>query len=239
MTTATFPITDLQRLRKRAAKLACAPLFGPERWSRSTVDPMRVLAVFKCLSIKEGYILRAYQRREDGKCNGVVWAMPADAEFPDPRDCKKDRKHVLQPPRPPAALDDEMAAIEGAGSPWSYLCASILGRELWTFGRSENQGGWGCRTILGRNPLKWKTRPKETTAMPSSDPAAWIWHQPEPKEWRPQIMEDGEKLAVTFFTYSGHGREHITRHKDTFRQGSYCHKGRTKDIAVGPGGYDF
>ncbi len=85
MTTTTFPLTKLQRLRERTAKLVRTPLFGPERWSKSVVDPMKVLAVFKkCLWIKKGYVLRAYLFREDGKSDGIVWAMPADADFPNP-----------------------------------------------------------------------------------------------------------------------------------------------------------
>ena len=43
--------------------------------------------------------------------------MPVDADFPEPCDCKKDRKRALQPYRPPAALDNEMEAIDGNGSP--------------------------------------------------------------------------------------------------------------------------
>jgi hypothetical protein len=196
---------------------------------------MKVLAVFKkCLWIKEGYILRAYQRREEGECQGVVWAMPADLGFPEPYECKKDRKHVLQPPRPPAALDDEMEAIEGDGSPWSYLCGSILGREFWTFGRSGVARGWNARTILGENPWQGKRR-----GIAVGDPAQWRWYMPAPKEWKPQVTDDGGRVTVTFYAHSGHGGNHISRYRDIFRQGSYCHKGRVKDVAVGPGGYEF
>ena len=62
---------------------------------------------------------------------------------------------------------------------------------------------------------------------------------PEPKEWRLQVAEDGDKITVTFYAYSGHGGNHISRYKDIFRQGSYCHKGRVKEIAAGPGGYEL
>lgn len=139
MTTTTFPISAVQRLRERAARRARPPEDGPERWSKSIVDPMKVLAVFTPLWVKDGYVLRAYQFREGGDGRGVVWAMPVDADFPEPCDCKKDRKRALQPPRPPAALDNEMEAIDGDGSPWSYLCDSLLGRELWSFGAIRRQ----------------------------------------------------------------------------------------------------
>jgi len=56
------------------------------------------------------------------------------------------------------------------------------------------------------------------------------------KKWLPQVTEDGSKVTVTFFTYSGLERETLCRRRDTFRKGSYCFKSRRKDIASGPGG---
>jgi hypothetical protein len=49
-------------------------------------------------------------------------------------------------------------------------------------------------------------------------------HVPEPKEWLPQVTEDGDKTTVTFYSFSGHGGNHISRHRDTYRQGFYCYK---------------
>ncbi len=233
MTTTTFPLAKLQRLRGRAAKLAQTPIDGPERWSKSTVDPMKILAVFKnCLWIKEGYVLRAYLFREDGKSDGVVWAMPADAYFPEPRYCKKLRSKLHWPPRPFGALDDKREAIDGDGSPWSYLCASMLARELASFGKLSHRV-WDTRTILGGHP--WKGRKRDVDL---GDPAAWRWHVPEPKEWQPQVTEDGDKITVTFYAFSGYDGNHISRYRDTYRRGSYCYKNRLKDIATGPGGFE-
>ena len=45
--------------------------------------------------------------------NGFVWAMPVDAEFPDPEKCPRLKNVFLEPPKPPAALDDYMDAIDG------------------------------------------------------------------------------------------------------------------------------
>ncbi len=239
MTTTTFPLTTLQRLRKKAARLGQPPEDGPLRWSKSVVDPMKVLAVFESVWIKDGYILRAYQFREDGRGKGVVWAMPADAAFPEPYDCQRQRNRYRLPPRPPAALDDEMEAIDGDGSPWSYLCASLLGRELFVFGTLRHGCSWHTHTILGQNPLKAKGRKRESTDLPSSDPTAWIWHEAEPAEWQPQVWEDGDKVVVTFYSYSGLGRETIHRHRDTFRQGRYCFRTRRRYVASGPGGYEL
>ena len=131
---------------------------------------MAVLAVFKSLWIKDGYILRAYQFREGGNGNGVVWAMPVDAEFPEPDKCPRVKDAFLEPPKPPAALDDVMKAIDGDGSPWSYLCASLLCRELSEFGAMWHGCSWDTHAILGENPF----RAKEGNT-PNCDPAAWKW----------------------------------------------------------------
>ena len=38
--------------------------------------------------------------------------------------------------------------------------------------------------------------------MPSADPAKWIWHQPQPPDWKPQVTVNGSKVTVTFFSYA-------------------------------------
>ncbi len=152
--TKTFPATKVEQLRKQAGKAAELPEDVPSGWSKSPVDPMALLAVFKPLHIKDGYILRAYQFREGGNGNGFVWAMPVDADFPDPEACPRLENVVLEPPVPPAALDDYMNAIDGDGTPWSYMCASILAREMAEFGAMWHGCDWDTHTILGADPLK-------------------------------------------------------------------------------------
>ena len=49
---------------------------------------MKLLAAFDALQIKSGYVLRAYQYRAEGNANGVVWAMPIDADWPPPTECE-------------------------------------------------------------------------------------------------------------------------------------------------------
>ena len=130
MTTTIFPLRDVRQLQKRAVKAREIALPAPEGWSKSSVNPMDVLAVFEPLWIRKGHILRAYQHREANDGHGVVWAMPADADFPDPEKCPLTENVLCGPPKPSTALADFMQAVKGDGSPWSYFCASLLGREL-------------------------------------------------------------------------------------------------------------
>ncbi|MCA9976958.1 MAG: hypothetical protein KC413_14455, partial [Anaerolineales bacterium] len=116
-----FPVQDVNMLRNRATD-AWADRFPeelPEGWSVSTLDLRPFLAVFPPLALKPGYTLRAYQFYYHRDGNTVVWALPETAVFPPP-----DPQADDDPPAPPEALDNVMAAITGDETPWSYLCAS-------------------------------------------------------------------------------------------------------------------
>lgn len=121
----------LNSLRDRAERAASVPLDGPEGWSKSHVDPMNVLRVFKTLAMKPGRELRAYQFRAGGNGNGVVWAMNAESAFPEPSQCQELSEDFLACPRPDGALPHFMDAITGDGSSRCFarprcLCAKRL-----------------------------------------------------------------------------------------------------------------
>ena len=88
----TFCIIRVNRLRNAAARARQVPDEGTRAefpgswrdvdeftgsWSRSSVDPEKLLGVFKVLRLKEGFGLLAYEFRQGG--NGVIWAVPVDA----------------------------------------------------------------------------------------------------------------------------------------------------------------
>ena len=55
-------------------------------------------------------------------------------------------------PRGPPGAVPLMQAIEGDGSPWSYLSASILSREAAEFGAIWHGCVWSDQTILSKPP---------------------------------------------------------------------------------------
>jgi len=239
-TTTTFPGEKIAELRRRASNAAQFPEDSPEGWSVSAADPMAVLAVFDSLRIKPGFILRAYQFREGGNGNAFVWALPADALFPEPDDCPRLEDQFLSPPKPPAALDDLMDVIEGDGTPWSYLCASLFCREIHEFGASWHGCDWSTHTILDCNSLSNRQARRETGHdMPSGEPEQWTWAEPEPAEWKPHVVEDADGVSVVFFTFSGLGTETIFRQTDRFARGTCRFTTDRKEIATGPGGFVF
>jgi hypothetical protein len=239
-TTKTFSGKKIAELRRRAIDAAQFPEDSPAGWSISTADPMAVLAAFEPLRIKPGFILRAYQFREGGNGNAFVWALPADAEFPEPADCPRLEDEFLSPPKPPAALDDLMDVIEGDGTPWSFLCASLFCREIHEFGAAWHGCDWSTHTILDCNPLSTRRARRETgLGIPSGEPEQWTWAEPEPADWKPHVVEDADGVSVVFFTFSGLGTETIFRQTDRFARGTCRFTTDRKEIATGPGGFVF
>ena len=125
----TFPASKVKQVREQAQKAIDLGQPTHKGWAKSGANPMKLLPAFGPLRIKEGFVLRAYQFCEGGNGNGIVWAMPVNAEFPEPGDCPKVKVRFREAPKPPAALDDVMEVVQGDDSPWSYLAASLPQRE--------------------------------------------------------------------------------------------------------------
>lgn len=227
----TFEADEIINLRQRASSAWETPLSkleGTEGWSISEVDPMRVLKVFKALKIKPGYVLRAYQFRAGSNGNGVVYALPHDALFPAP-DPDSD---LFKAPRPQNALKDYMDAIEGDGTPWSYLSASLLARELSEFGAIWHGVSWAGYRILYDDPF-------ENGVIEFSNPLAWEWSGQRPKQWQPKVFVSESRVKVQFFVFRGHVPEGIIKYSDNFKPGKYDFRVTHKDIGRGPGGYIY
>lgn len=202
----------------------------PEGWSKSWHDPNRVLGLFKPLQLQEGYVLRAYLHREFNNGSGVVWAMPEDAEYPEPKDCPVLEHHFLQAPKPFDALGDTMEAIQGDDSQWSYFAASILRRELMEFGALWHGSEWGAHSVLDESPFQKQNQDPNVLQTPLSPRQEWKWSEAEPKDYRPKVVFEKDRVVVTYYTYtprSGTGKngetmgERITRFTDTYRRGKY------------------
>ena len=190
MTSVTFSIFRVNRLRG-AAERARAPAEPdetgsnwnePRGWSISDCDPNDLLGVFKALRLKAGFALRAYEFRSGGNGNGVIWAVPADAPLLAPEDCPQLEDVFLGPPKPPGAVP-LMEVIEGDGNPWSYLSASILGREAAEFGAQWHGCVWTPQKIIAKPPQEAEGREAPRAPDHRSDPPMgdWIWEAPSPR----------------------------------------------------------
>lgn len=230
----TFPLEEVNLLRRRARD-AWADRFPeetPEGWSISPLDLRPFLAVFSPLKLKPGYILRAYQFRYRRDGHTLVWALPETAVFPPPDPDAED-----DPPPPPAALENIMDVIEGDGTPWSYLCASIFAREVSEIGTFGHGSRWAAHHLLGTDP--WETAAASQPTSPDRGPTgtAWQWHMPKPKSWLPSVAINGHQPVVTLYTYCGLDVQRIAQHIDTYEPDSYRFTSQETSMATGPHGY--
>ncbi len=162
--TTLFQVNKVNRMRRKIENLRspAGDSLSEDGWHKSDLDPTALLDVVDCLWMKEGFTLRAYLYRVGGNGNGIVWALPTDSPYPEPSECDKLTDQFLEPPKPKHALDDFMEAIDGDRSQWSYMCASILVRELWEFGARWHGCSWNDERIVslkGRAQSVWTDSP--------------------------------------------------------------------------------
>ena len=209
-----FPLAEICALRERATKRADALPKGPQGWSISPVDPMKVVEVFESLHVRHGWVLRAYQFRSGGDGNGFVWALKEGDHFPEPTDKGNEWgvSRISQPfasvpisnPKPPGALVDFREVIEGDGTPLSYLCASVLARELFEFG------------------ALWHGR---------------FWRAVELDIEDPEVVIEEDHIAVRLSCYTDLGCSGFFNYVDRYRNGSYVFESETTDVMVCGAGY--
>ena len=251
MTEKTFSVQKINKLRKLAEEARRLPPIKeiPIGWSISKADPMKLLEVFKTLRIKDGFVLRAYQLRDGVNGFGHVYALPENAPFPEPKK-EPDLKRKLEllwegfgfgPSAPPDALENKMEIIELDGTPWSYMEASLLCRELYEFGGMWQGSFWETNIMLSTNPLAPKNRSRADGPMfwPTVDPKLWEWLEPKPRKWKPRVCEEGDKVQVLFYTYSGHCQQFIFKHFDVYQKGGGQLEFNETEIAQGPDGFMF
>ncbi len=157
-----------------------------------------------------------------------MWALPADAEFPEAKDCPVLESHFLKAPKPLDALDDVMEGIDGDNSLESYLQATILRRELREFASGWHGVVWGFSTILDDDPWKKTAKPEaaeDPLKRPQSKVNEWKWIGTKPDKWSPEVRREANQVTVTFFSYTplvAEGKteqelikERIIRHTET------------------------
>ena len=239
----SFSITRVNRLRRAAERARMVaddpdprPVGSPSNgWFASAYDANDLVRVFDTLRLKAGFALHAYEYREGSNGNGIIWAVPADASLVAPDDCPRLEDTWLQPPRPPGAVR-LMQAIEGDGSPWSYLSASILCREAAEFGAIWHGCVWSDQTILSKPPRQADGQDASDDARKLTGDAPvgnWTWHGPVPRAWKPTYTETGTTREVVLHIHNPISGEEIYRATDTYPADSYDGKTETTVLCTG------
>ena len=244
MKSISFSITRVNSLRRAAVRAREIPYErrGPsqEGWFASTYDANDLISVFDTLRLKPGFALCAYEFREDSDGNGIIWAVSADAPKvpPDNDTCLGSLSY---PPKPPGAVP-LMKAIEGDGSPWSFLSASILRREAAEFGALWHGCDWTPQTILSKFPRQadGSDVPDDEEDLNGDAPADdWTWHGRIPTTWEPTYAERGTTRRIVLHIRNPVGGEEIYRATDTYRADSYDCTTKTSVLCTGPGGFVY
>jgi hypothetical protein len=178
-------------------------------------DPARVLAVFPALRLKPGYVLRSTPG--EGENAAKVWA-----EGPD-------RQRL-----------DVMAGIDGDGTPWSYLSASLFDRQVRELGAVWHGIIWGSVALIDGVPEE----PQASSGWqdwlpflrPTPVPSRWTWRAAKPVDWRPRVQVGADKVTVTFYAYARRMPEGLYQYVDTYRPGSYVGQHSSTLLASGTGG---
>ena len=241
MRSVSFSIRRVNRLRQAAerARTDLPPI--PDGWSASACRANELLRVFDALWLKPGFALHAYEYRIGGNGNGIIWAVPTDAPLLAPGDCPGNDDVFLRPPQPPRAVP-LMQAIEGDGSPWSYLSASILSREAAEFGAIWHGCVWSDQTVLSKAPrqadgLETEDRARKLTGdAPVSN---WTWCGAVPPLWKPTYADKGTTRQVVLHIHNPVEREEIYRATDTYPAGSYDGETETTVLCRGEGGFVY
>ena len=243
MKSISFSIARVDLLRRAAERARKLPEehrgLSPEGWFASAYDANDLIRVFDTLRLKAGFALHAYAFNEGMDGNGIIWAVPTEPSLVAPEERPDLAVMWLDPPKPPGAVP-LMQAIEGDGSPWSYLSASILRREAAEFGASWHGCDWSPQKILSKPPRHAGDpdvpvhEGDRTGLAPASD---WKWLGPVPKAWEPTYVERGSTKRIVLHIYNPVGGEEIYRATDTYRADSYDCTTRTNVLCTGSGGF--
>jgi len=183
------------------------------------------------VSVKAGFVLRAYLYRSHAGGNAVVFAVPAD----DP---------VLVPTsfddRPAHALESYLDALEADGSPQSYLAVSLFAREVSELGAYWHGLNWSMKEVLGTDPFKGSSA--KGGEFRRRDESGWEWVAPRPDEamWLPTVDQDPTGTTViSLHIYDPVGSETLQREDDLYPANGCRFQVKTEVLARGPGGLVF
>jgi hypothetical protein len=238
-----FPIKKVRAFRRRIHRVSHDLLekeLKMEGWSLGLSDPSEILTSCDALWLRDGFGLAAYLYRSGDNGNGVIWALPDNQTLPSINDCEILDGHFLSPPKPPAALGHYMEAVEGDGTPWSYLTASLVGRELSEYGALWHGCWWDTHDLIFHNPFYKRSREFEQRSFNSFEkPDQWRWEETQPKSYLPTVSVNDTAITVEFYTFTPVGACQVIRHIDTYKAGNYISKTEVTTMAIGPEGIVF
>jgi len=200
-----FPRADCEELRSILARIrrgAAEMESISEDWALDALDPRRALDRMPELWIRNGWSLRCAHRNTHDGIRCALWAEPADEAATAFAEALLEREHPFE-------------AIDGEPGAWSYLCASILHRELNEWGASGAFRRWTKHEF-----------PMEEVGLESLE---------LPDDLRPLVVEDNTRVTVQFWTSRTAGEAiRVYEHRDLYRVAGFAHESSERLVGTTP-----
>ena len=234
----TYPMGEIRKAKDRAQEAAarCDRFSVPVN---GTLSAAPVLESFECLRMNPNFMLIAFLRGNVEGDSRVV-ALPAGFELGGADDLRFPLADLCDVDKPYARYSSDygicvplgaglrfMRVVDGDGSPWSYLCASLAVRQLLdvaVFGPDVREHDWFEHRIVAAWP-RCLPRSLISGGYASKTPR------------RPEVVGDSGVFTVRFYSYHRPTgtRESVQLHEDTYREGTYDPFFTRTDVAVGRG----
>jgi hypothetical protein len=206
-----FPVTKVRALSARALAAGRGSNRFPDgRWSVCDVDPMKILAVFKPLRLRKGWVLCGHRARVGKDSIAVPWAVREDRVWRAPP--PKTPTNVIF--RPPKAFADIRFFVEGDATPWSYLCASLFIRALRELGAMGMGHSWSTHTVVDKRP--WED-PLVSAKAGRRD--LWTRTGFPTESMTPRVTRSKSGWATRFWTFTHKPEPALFRNDDRFVKG--------------------
>ncbi|NNM32104.1 MAG: hypothetical protein HKO53_03520 [Gemmatimonadetes bacterium] len=203
-------VAELMRMRTRAQERARLPSGLSPGWHSDLVDPVQVIEAFD-LWLRDDVHARTHHHVSTEGVRGVVWVCSGRLDpsvEPPPWSGRED------PPRP-ANWVEPMEAVGFAPGAWSFLCASVLVRELDELGHTGAFARWSKRELCdGSLPVPVGID---------------FWDADPPADLRPEVIEDSIGTTVRFHTFR---RDPLVvyRHEDRFTEDDLAASSRERIV---------
>ncbi len=206
-------------------------------WNRFEEDLSEVFSVTTGITLNAEYRIETYFYKTKMGSRTYVFGMPRHSGVPILEDNTSSFQSIL-----PEGAVDLMSVIEGDLSPWSYVEAAILYRELSNTCNGWHNIIWGVEEILEQAP------DTESALKPNEElePSDWL-DLNRANDWRAIIQMNGMEVSFQFYTFNGFYQETLFKNVDTFgkpnnidlfgsRAGNYSFESERLPIAFGGNG---
>ena len=183
----------------------------------SDVQPKFIVARYSQLRMKKDWELTGSSFNDGVGGNGSVTAFSVMGEEDDP---------------------NPMKAIEGDGSPLSYIQAAMLYRDFDEYGRFWHSTQWAVETVLDDDLAEENNLFIDPDEM-EYDPSMWTFITQVPTSYNPVYEENADTIVITYYSINPVMTETLYFNTHSFKKGSFVQELRVEEIATGQGGIIF